>query len=68
MVSEIDSACESLNCSLGFMSFGSPLGMEKIAVEPSTGDGRMYNPIESHVPRIVGDVEGIVWAVDGLVF
>ena len=37
-------------------------------MEPSTGDGRMYNPIESHVPRIVGDVEGIVRAVDGLVF
>ena len=52
----------------GFMSFGSPLGMEEIAGEPSTGDGRMYNPMESDVPRIVGDVGGVVRAVDGLVF
>jgi hypothetical protein len=28
----------------------------------------MYNPMEKDVPRIVGDVGGVVRAVDGLVF
>lgn len=52
----------------GLMSFGSPLGLEEIAGEPSTGDGVLYNPLVEDIPNILGDVGGIVQALDALQF
>jgi hypothetical protein len=52
----------------GLMSFGSPLGLEEIAGEPSTGDGGLYNAFTADVPRILGDAGGLVRALDGLQF
>jgi imidazolonepropionase-like amidohydrolase len=52
----------------GLMSFGSPLGLEEIAGEPSTGDGVLYNPLVEDVPSILGDVGGVVMALDALQF
>jgi hypothetical protein len=51
-----------------FMSFGSPLGLEEIAEEPSTGDGGLYNAFTSNPPRILGDAGGMARAVDALQF
>jgi hypothetical protein len=52
----------------GLMSFGSPLGLEEIAGEPSTGDGVLYNPLIEDIPRVFGDASGIMRAVDALQF
>jgi hypothetical protein len=52
----------------GFMAFGSPLGLEEISSEPSTGDGGMYNAFAGDVPRILGDTGAVVRAVDTLQF
>jgi hypothetical protein len=52
----------------GLMSFGSPLGLEEIAGEPSTGDGVRYNALVNDIPRILGDAGGVVRAVDALQF
>ncbi|KDQ64250.1 hypothetical protein JAAARDRAFT_64138 [Jaapia argillacea MUCL 33604] len=50
------------------MSFGSPLGLEEIMREPSTGDGVLYEPFVKNVPKIFGDTAGIVRAIDALQF
>jgi hypothetical protein len=52
----------------GLMTFGSPLGLEEIAGEQSTGDGVLYNPLAENIPNILGDVGGVVMAVDALQF
>ena len=52
----------------GLMSFGSPLGIEEIAGESSTGDGSLYDPFHGDVPNILGDKGGVVRAVDALKF
>ncbi|KDR83960.1 hypothetical protein GALMADRAFT_236481 [Galerina marginata CBS 339.88] len=52
----------------GLMSFGSQLGLEEIASEPSTGNGETYDAFRSNVPKILDDVGGVVRAVDALVF
>jgi imidazolonepropionase-like amidohydrolase len=52
----------------GLMSFGSPLGLEEIAGEPSTGNGVLYNPLVDNIPSILGDIGGVVRAVDALQF
>lgn len=52
----------------GMMSFGSPLGIEEIAGESSTGDGSLYDPFRGDVPGILGDESGVVRAVDALKF
>lgn len=50
------------------MSYGSPLGLEEIAGEPSTGDGRFWNTFRADLPKITGDVGGVVRASDALQF
>jgi imidazolonepropionase-like amidohydrolase len=50
----------------GMMSFGSPLGLEEIAGESSTGNGEQYDPFVKDIPSIMGDVGGVVRAVDAL--
>jgi len=52
----------------GLMSYGSPLGLEEIHSEPSTRDGRSYDAFRDNVPKILGDVGGVVRAVDTLMF
>ncbi|KAI0920873.1 hypothetical protein AcW2_006015 [Taiwanofungus camphoratus] len=51
-----------------FMTFGSPLGIEEIAGEPSTGDGALYDPFKGDVPSVIGDQGGVLRAVDTLQF
>ena len=52
----------------GLMTYGSSLGLEEIALEPSTGDGRTFDAFRTDVPRILDDPGAVVRAVDGLVF
>lgn len=51
-----------------FMSYGSPLGMEEIASEPSTGDGKLFDPFTDELPSIMDDQAGVVRAADALQF
>jgi hypothetical protein len=51
-----------------FISFGSNLGLQEIAYEPSTGDGFLFDAFKKDVPRVLGDPGGIVQAADGLEF
>jgi hypothetical protein len=52
----------------GLMSYGSPLGLEEIAGEPSTGGGELYNAFTENLPNILNDVAGVVRAMDALMF
>ncbi|KAF8826905.1 hypothetical protein HHX47_DHR5000901 [Lentinula edodes] len=52
----------------GLLTFGSPLGLEEIASEPSTTDGRLFNSLAVDIPSVFHDVGGIVRAVDALMF
>ncbi|OCH94314.1 hypothetical protein OBBRIDRAFT_823596 [Obba rivulosa] len=51
-----------------FMAFGSPLGLEEIQSEQSTGNGAPYDPFVRDVPAILGDAGGVIRTVDGLQF
>lgn len=50
------------------MAYGSALGLEEIAGEPSTGDGQLWNAFRVDLPEIIGDVGGVVRASDALQF
>ncbi|OCH94307.1 hypothetical protein OBBRIDRAFT_789441 [Obba rivulosa] len=50
------------------ISYGSPLGIEEIAGEISTGDGELSDPFRGDVPRILGDSGGLLRAEDSLQF
>lgn len=52
----------------GLVTYGSPLGLEEIAAEPSTNDGVVYDPLVQKVPSVIGGDRAIVRAVDGLQF
>jgi len=52
----------------GLMTYGSPLGLEEIASEPSTADGVTYDAFASNVPKILDDSGAVVRAMDALVF
>lgn len=51
----------------GLTSFGSPLGLVEIRLEPSTNDGSVYDAFSSGYPMILGN-DTIIRAVDGLAF
>ncbi|KAI0065899.1 composite domain of metallo-dependent hydrolase [Artomyces pyxidatus] len=51
-----------------FISFGSELGLEEITYEYSTGDGPVYDAFVTDLPKILGDVGGVVRASDALSF
>jgi imidazolonepropionase-like amidohydrolase len=51
-----------------FISFGSNLGLQEIAYEPSTGDGVPFDPFAEDVPGVLKDPGGIVQAADALEF
>ncbi|KAN0084286.1 hypothetical protein V8E55_007790 [Tylopilus felleus] len=49
------------------VSAGSALGLQEIAMEASTSDGAVYDPLQGSVPAVLGE-GSITRAVDGLVF
>ncbi|TFK32813.1 hypothetical protein BDQ12DRAFT_691931 [Crucibulum laeve] len=52
----------------GLSTFGSPLGLVEIRLEPSTNDGAVLDPLlDGNLPSILGN-ETIIRAVDGLAF
>lgn len=52
----------------GLLTYGSPLGLQEIEAEPSTGDGSVFDPLVGRVPRLVGGDVPVVRAVDALQF
>lgn len=52
----------------GLTTFGSPIGLAEIRLEPSTGDGVVKDPLTGSVPEIVGGKDAVIRAVDGLQF
>ncbi|KAH9833762.1 uncharacterized protein C8Q71DRAFT_712148 [Rhodofomes roseus] len=50
------------------MTFGSPLGVEEIMLEASTGDGVLFDPLHGDPPSILGDKGGLVRTADALKF
>jgi len=52
----------------GLLTYGSPLGLQEIEAEPSTGDGSVFDPLAGRVPKLVGGDIPTVRAVDALQF
>ena len=52
----------------GLLTYGSPLGLQEIEAEPSTGDGSVFDPLTGRVPKLVGGDISVVRAVDALQF
>ncbi|KAF8801695.1 amidohydrolase [Phlegmacium glaucopus] len=53
----------------GLTSYGSPLGLVEISLEPSTNDGVVLDPlVNGNLPSILGKDTAIIRAVDGLQF
>ncbi|KAJ7044508.1 carbohydrate esterase family 9 protein [Mycena alexandri] len=52
----------------GMMTFGSPLGLEEIRSEPSTGDGPPFDAFREKIPGILDDPGAVVSAMDALMF
>jgi len=52
----------------GLLTYGSPLGLQEIEAEPSTGDGSVFDPLAGRVPSLVGGNIPTVRAVDALQF
>lgn len=49
----------------GLVTYGSSLGLQEIAMEKSTVDGPVFDPLTHSIPKILGE-EAIIRAVDGL--
>lgn len=56
---------EGGSISPGFVSFGSPLGLQHMDQEPSTNDGIVYDHLLQPIPDVLGN-SAIIHAVDGL--
>ena len=53
----------------GVTTFGGPgFGLQEIKLEPSTGDGVVFDALKTKVPAILGGDEAIMKAKDGLLF
>ncbi|KAI0038899.1 carbohydrate esterase family 9 protein [Auriscalpium vulgare] len=52
----------------GLLSYGSPLGLQEIEAESTTGDGRVFDPLVGPVPKVLGGDDTLIRAVDGLQF
>ncbi|KAF9242017.1 hypothetical protein BU15DRAFT_44398 [Melanogaster broomeanus] len=50
----------------GLTIYGPPLGLVEVRLEPSTNDGRVFNPLTGDPPSILGD--DLIRAIDGLQF
>ncbi|KAG6841872.1 hypothetical protein C0991_005602 [Blastosporella zonata] len=59
---------EGGSISPGLVTFGSPLGLGEISGEPSTKDGKVFDPLRGKVPSIIGGDGSVIRAVDGLQF
>jgi hypothetical protein len=57
---------EGGSISPGFVSFGSPLGLQHMDQEPSTNDGIVYDHLLQPIPDILAGNSAIIHAVDGL--
>lgn len=51
----------------GLTTYGSPIGLVEMRLEPSTNDGLVFDPLEKDVPSILGELP-IIRAIDGLQF
>ena len=49
------------------VSAGASLGLQEIAMEMSTSDGPVFDPLQESIPKVLGE-ESIIRAVDGLMF
>ena len=68
---EVDEVVDLKGGSLapGLTSYGSPLGLVEISLEPSTNDGTVLDPlVDGNLPSISGKDTAIIRAVDGLQF
>lgn len=52
----------------GMMTFGSPLGLEEIRGEPSTGNGPPFDAFAERIPAILNDPGALGRAMDALMF
>ena len=52
----------------GLLTYGSPLGLQEIEAESSTGDGQVFDPLSGWAPKLMGGDDSIVRAVDALRF
>lgn len=59
---------EGGSISPGFVSYGSPLGLEQITQEPSTNDGNLIDPLITKISNVIGGDYAIIRAADGLQF
>jgi hypothetical protein len=57
---------EGGSISPGFVSFGSPLGLQHMVQEPSTNDGIVYDHLLQPIPDILAGNSAIIHAADGL--
>lgn len=49
----------------GLVTYGSDLGLQEIAMEKSTIDGTVFDPLANTIPKVLGE-ETVIRAVDGL--
>ena len=59
---------EGGSLSPGLTTYGAPVGLEEINLEPSTKDGVVPDPLLSSVPKVVRGDGALIRAVDGLQF
>jgi hypothetical protein len=53
----------------GLVTYGSPLGLQEIQFESSTGDGLLFDPLTGQVPKLVGGGDhSTIRAIDALQF
>jgi hypothetical protein len=52
----------------GLLTYGSPLGLQEIRLEPSTGDGVVFDPLTGSGPKFLGGDHSPVRAIDALQF
>jgi imidazolonepropionase-like amidohydrolase len=52
----------------GLVASSAALGLAEIALEPSTTDGVVADPLLANVPQILGGEQSLIRAVDGLQF
>jgi hypothetical protein len=52
----------------GIVASSAALGLAEIALEPSTTDGVVADPLLANVPQILGGEQSLIRAVDGLQF
>ena len=52
----------------GLVNYGAALGLTEIAMEPSTGDGAVADPLDGGQPALFGAGGYLAKAADGLMF